>query len=194
LPGCDYSVAARAWRGEEFLLKFISRFLKDPKDYRGDYTSVFRAPSNDAKAIASLMTDEERANFNALLARLQQWHEGAAGNGSVKFHPEARALLWSSALAKIADHYQEIKQYERGYFFANAAWTLSRYPLFAFNAGLHSIQIGEIDRGKQFLNLFLDTYKSITTTPTFRLVDPDVNTDQLEDLAQKARSKLDELP
>jgi len=172
------------------LLNFFSKFFKDPKQYRGDYGDLFVPPSKEAEAIIRSMNREEQANFKDLLGRLQQWHESAVDNASLKFHPEARALLWGAALAKIADHYLEMEQYDRGLFFANAAWILSKYPVFAFNAGILSIEIGDTDRGRRFLRTYLDEYSNILTTRIFELVAPEVTSDELERLAETARYKL----
>jgi len=94
------------------------------------------------------------------------------------------------ALAKIADHYRETGENDRALFFTNAAWILSTYPVFALNAGMLSIEAGDTDRGKQFLNTYLATYPTILSSPTFMLVDPEITSDELERLAETARDKL----
>src|SRR5438445_742287 len=98
------------------------------------------APSREAEAIASSMTQEEKVNFRDLLGRLQEWHESGVGEGPLSFHPGGRAMLWSVALGKIADHYRETNQTDKAFFFTNAAWILSNYPVFAYNAGMLSIE------------------------------------------------------
>lgn len=148
------------------------------------------APSREAEAIASSMTQVEEVNFRDLLRRLQEGYEGEAQKGPLSFHPDARASLWGVALAKIADHYRETEQNDRALFFANAAWLLSKYPVFAYNAGILSIEVGDIDRGKQYLKTYLDEYSSILTSRLFELVAPEVTPDELERLAESARHKL----
>ena len=148
------------------------------------------APSREAEAIASSMTQIEQVNFRDLLRRLQEWHESEAQKGPLRFHPDARARLWGVALPKIADHYREIEQNDRALFFTNAAWILSKYPVFAFNAGILSIEVGDTDRGRQFLKTYLDEYSNILTTRIFELVAPEVTPDELERLAETARYKL----
>lgn len=148
------------------------------------------APSQEAEAIAASMTQEEQVNFRDLLGRLQEWHESGVQEGPLSFHPGARALLWGVALAKIADHYRETERTDRALFFTNAAWILSRYPVFAYNAGMLSIEAGDTDRGKQFLKTYLDEYSRILTSSSFKLVAPEVTSEELEHLAERARNEL----
>jgi hypothetical protein len=157
---------------------------------RGGYGSLLVPPSTEAATVLASMTEEESLNFKDLLERLQEWHESAVGKGSLNFHPEARASLWGTALAKIADHYREIGRNERALFFANAAWTLSRYPVFAFNVGILAMAAGDTSRGKNCLQTYLDEYPKVLTTPSLRLVAPEVTEEELERLAKIARSKL----
>ncbi len=60
----------------------------------------------------------------------------------------------------------------------------------ALNPGMLSIEAGDTDRGKQFLNTYLATYPTILSSPTFMLVDPEITSDELERLAETARDKL----
>jgi hypothetical protein len=136
------------------------------------------------------MTQVEQVNFRDLLRRLQEGYESEAQEGALSFHPDARARLWGVALAKIADHYRETGRNDRALFFTNAAWILSKYPVFAYNAGILSIEAGDTDRGKQFLKTYLDEYSSILTSRIFELVAPEVTPDELERLAETARYKL----
>lgn len=62
--------------------------------------------------------------------------------------------------------------------------------MFAFNVGILSIEIGDTDRGRQFLKTYLDEYSNILTTRIFELVAPKVTPDELERLAKTARYKL----
>ena len=123
-------------------------------DYRGDYGDLFMPPSTSAESIVSSLTKEERFNFNDLLKRLQEWHESAGGE-PIKFHPEARAACWGTALAKIADHYQEVRDTRRALFFTTAAWNIFKYPVFAYNAGQLSLEIGDTTAGRRFLESYL---------------------------------------
>jgi hypothetical protein len=136
------------------------------------------------------MTEEESLNFKDLLQRLQGWHESVAGSGPMSFHPEARAALWGAALGKIADHYRETNRNDRALFFTWAAWHLSRYPVFAFNAGVLAMAAGDTASAEEFLRTYLAEYSKVLVTPVLRLVDPEVTKEELERLAAMARSKL----
>lgn len=161
--------------------------------YRGDYGNLFVTPSVEAAEIFSSMTREEKVNFTDLLGRLQEWHEGVVERGPLSFHPKARASLWGAALGKIADHYHETGQNDRALFFATAAWNISKYPSFAYNAGVLASEEGESARGKQFLQTYLDEYPEVLTNPILRLVEPTVTADELEHRAEAARAKLAKL-
>ena len=162
----------------------------DPKEYRGDYGRLSMPPSPEAATILSSMTEEEKLNFRDLLGRLQEWHESIAEKGPLSFHPEARASLWGTALAKIADHYREIGRNDRALFFTSAAWNLSRYPVFAYNVAMLSIETGDVIHAKNLLETYLAEYRNVLTSSSLRLVNPEVTADELERLAKSARTKL----
>lgn len=161
-------------------------------DYRGDYGPLSLPPSEEAKAILSSMTDIEKFNFGDLLSRLQGWHESVAERHPLNFHPEARASLWGTALAKIADHYREVGRNDRALFFMRAAWSLSKYPTFAYNAALLllSVDARDIVTAGALLQTYLTEYRKILTSPVLRLVNPEVTEEELERIAQTARARL----
>lgn len=178
--------------------------MKESKDKRifvdghayldvSDYGTLSIPPSDEASTFLLAMTDEERANFEDLLERLQKWHETAAETPGMLFHPEARACLWGTALAKIADHFREVKKNRRALFFVGAAWNISKYPVFAFNAALLSFNEGDIRRARNLLQSYLDHYDGILSSETMKLIDPTVTQQQLEILANSARSRLAEI-
>ena len=176
--------------GVGLLLWLWSKPQPDPKEYRGDYGNLFKAPSHEAEAILTLMTLQERLNLKELLDLLQQSLESAVEKGPLSFHPDARAAHWGTALAKIGDHYYNTGRTERALFFARAAWHLSKYPVFAFNAGILSIEMGDVADGRSLLEAYLDGYPEVLTSPALRLVNPEVTTDELESLAERAKARL----
>jgi len=155
-----------------------------------DYGPVSMSPSKEAEVILELMSTDERSNFNDILARLQDWREKSAGQSGIIFHPEARGCLWGLALAKLAEHYMEKHLTERALFFMGAAWTISKYPVFANNAALLSISVGDNVRAKNLLQGFLSNYKAVPETQTFRLIEHQITLDELEAIAISARARL----
>jgi hypothetical protein len=162
---------------------------KNPKEDRSDYGTLLVPPSAEAGALLAAMTEEEKTNFIDLLRHLQEWHESVV-KGPLSFHPETRACLWGTALAKIADHYHEIDRNDKALFFMSAAWNLSKYPVFAFNVAVLSMAVGDLKHAQTLLETFLAKYQSVLTTPTLRLVNPDITAGQLEDYAKSARARL----
>jgi hypothetical protein len=173
-------------------VKLVSRPGNISENRRDDYGTVFLQPSDEAKTVLSSMTQEERVNFNDLLRRLQEWHESGAATRPLHFHPEARASLWGAALAKIADHYREIERNERAFFFMMAAWNLSKYPIFAYNAALLSLSVDAEDvfRARTLLQAYLAEYQKVLTSPNLKLVSPEMTERELEDIAKSARVRL----
>ncbi|MFI5109175.1 MAG: hypothetical protein ACHP78_10050 [Terriglobales bacterium] len=159
--------------------------------YRGDYGTLSIPPSDEAKTILSSMTEEEKLNFNDLLGRLQGWHESVAETHPLHFHPAARASLWGAALAKLADHYREVGENDRA-LFMTAAWTLSQYPIFAFNTALLllSVDAGDVIHAGALLQTYLAEYRKVLTSPVLRLVNPEMTEEELEDIAKSARARL----
>ncbi len=165
-----------------------------PQDFRGDYGPAKLAPSADAKSILTSMTEEERSNFDDALAHLQKWYDSTAGDkGPVSFHPEGRAVLWGTALAKIADHFHQIGRDDRALFFTDSAWKLSKYPVFAFNAGILSMALGDHVKAKRLLVAYLNEYQKVLATSSFQLIDSKITTNELERMAQNARTRLSAL-
>jgi hypothetical protein len=160
------------------------------KENRNDYGTLSMPPSAEAEAILTAMTEEEKFNFNNLLQHLQNWHKSVGGIGQLNFHPEVRASLWGTALAKISDHYQDIGQNDRALFFMNAAWNISRYPIFAYKMALLSIEVGNVKHAKKLLKTYLSEYQNVLTSATLMFVNPEITKDELENLAKSARSKL----
>lgn len=183
---------------KRFLQEASLRASQFPSDSRNDYGALYLPPSDEAKTILSSMTEEEKLNFNDLLGRLQAWHESIAGTGAslrqgmrgFLLRPEIRACLWGTALAKIADHYREIGRLDRALFFSEAAWNLSRYPIFAYNAALLSQDIGDILRARTLFLTYLAEYRNALANPLLALVNPEVTPDELEQVARSARAKL----
>jgi hypothetical protein len=163
---------------------------KNPKANRDDYGTLSTPPSAEAGAILAVMTEDERFNFSDILQHLQEWHESVAGRSPLNFHPEARESLWGTALAKIADHYRDIKRLDKALFFMSAAWNISKYPIFAYNMALLSIEAGDVKQARTLLQTYLAEYQKVLTSNTLRLVNPDITRDELEDLAKSVRSKL----
>lgn len=163
---------------------------KNPKDDREDYGTLFMPPSSEAGALLAVMTEEEKSNFTDLLRHLQEWHESIAEKGPLSFHPEARACLWGVALAKIADHYRGIGRNDKALFFMSAAWNLSKYPVFAYNVAVLSMEAGDLKHAQTLIEIYLAEYRNVLTSTSLRLMNPDITVGELEDLAISARARL----
>jgi hypothetical protein len=164
--------------------------MKNKQDDRSDYGSLLMPPSAEAGAIQAAMTDEEKANFIDLLRHLQEWYDSSSEEGPVSFHPEARALLWGTALAKIADHYHSINRHDKALFFCSTAYNLSRHPFFAYNVAMLSVAAGDLKRAQTLLETFLTHHQDMLTSPRMRLISPDITAEELEDMVKSARAKL----
>lgn len=160
------------------------------KDSSDGYGPLSMPPSSEAAAILAAMTEEEKVNFSELLRHLQEWLESSAEKQSVKFHPEARAVFWGTAFAKIADHYRDINRNEKALFFTNIAWNLSRYPVFAYNKALFLIAAGDFRSAKTLLETYLAEYRKVLTNPLLTVVNPEMTEEKLEKLAGSARAKI----
>jgi hypothetical protein len=163
---------------------------KSPKDDRDDYGTLFMPPSAEAGALLAVMTEEEKSNFTDLLRHLQEWYESVAEKGPISFHPEARAGLWGIALAKIAEHYRDIGRNDKALFFTSAAWNLSKYPIFAYNVAVLSTEAGDLKHAQTLLEIYLAEYGNVLTSPSLRLMNPEITAEELEDLAKSARARL----
>lgn len=164
--------------------------MRNQQDDRSDYGSLLMPPSAEAGAIQAAMTDEEKANFIDLLRHLQEWYDSGSEEGPVSFHPEARALLWGTALAKIADHYHSTNRPDKALFFCSTAYNLSQHPFFAYNVAMLSVAAGDLKRAQTLLETFLAHHQDMLTSPRMRLVSPDITAEELEDMAKSARAKL----
>jgi hypothetical protein len=167
---------------------------KPPVDrgYRGDYGNLLLPPSAEAATILWSLNEEEQVNFKGLLNCAQESYESAGQQGPVEFHPDARASLWGAALSKLADHYLENDQIGRAFFFSLSAWSISANPVFAYNSGILAIALGDVVKGKNLLQIYLDSYHSILTNTTLMIATPDFTANDFEQLATKARRRLDE--
>jgi hypothetical protein len=178
----------------ELFRKFLgSAKLSVDKHYRGDYGDLLLPPSAEAATILWSLNKEELLNFKGLLNCAQESYERAGQQGPVKFHPDARASLWGAALSKLADHYLDIDLTDRAFFFSMSAWSISTNPIFAYNSGILAIALGEGVKGRNLLQIYLDSYKSVITNPTLMLATPDFTADEFERLATDARKRLGEL-
>jgi len=165
----------------------------EPKQWRDDYGTLSMPPSDEVKRLLSSMTEEEIFNFKDLLGRLQAGHESRRRVSPLHFHPEARAVLWGTALAKLADHFHEIGRKERALFFTEAAWKLSMYPLFAYNAALLASEAGDARQARSWFLIYLAEYQDALRNPVLKLVtedDPEVTASRFEAFAKSARARL----
>jgi tetratricopeptide (TPR) repeat protein len=163
---------------------------KDQQNDRSDYGSLLMPPSAEASAILAAMTDEEKNNFVDLLRTLQEWYDCGSEEGPVSFHPEARAHIWGTALAKIADHYYSINCHNKALFFSSTAYNLSQHPFFAYNVAMLSVAAGDLKSALTLLQTFLAHYQDMLTNARMRLVSPEITAEELEDMAKSARAKL----
>jgi hypothetical protein len=155
-----------------------------------DYGILTVAPSDEAKALQRTMSEEEKVNLEGLLAHLQVQQDAAASTPGLLLHPDARASLWGAALANIADHYREMGDNERALFFVGAAWNISHHPIFAYNTALLSLNVGDVVRAKNLLQVYIGQYRNVLKNPTLMLAFPGVTSDELERLATSAESRL----
>lgn len=163
---------------------------KNPKEDRSDYGSLFIPPSAEAGALQAALTEEEKTNFIDLLRHLQEWYDSSSEEGPVSFHPQARTLLWGAALAKIGDHYRSIGRNDKALFFVSTAYSLSQHPFFAYNVAILSAEAGDLKRAQTLLETFLAQHQNMLTSPLLKLVNPDITTGELEDMAKSARATL----
>jgi hypothetical protein len=50
--------------------------------------------------------------------------------------------------------------------------------------------MGDVADGRSLLEAYLDGYPEVLTSPALRLVNPEVTTDELESLAERAKARL----
>jgi len=72
----------------------------------------------------------------------------------------------------------------------SAAWNISRYPLYAYNIALMSIDAGDVRHAKILLQTYLAKYQKVQNTPYLMLLNDQITHDMLEDYAKSARSRL----
>jgi hypothetical protein len=60
------------------------------------------------------------------------------------------------------------------------------------NSGILAFTLGDLANGKDLLRAYLESYQSILTNPTLMLATPDFTANDFEQLATKARRRLDE--
>lgn len=166
--------------------------LDDPivKEKLKNYGPLSIPPNEQAQRILLAMTEDERLNFSSLLRRLQEWNESQLPNHEVVFDVEARATLWGSALTQIAGHYREIEEYERGLFFASAAWQLSKHPIVAYKFALSTLDRGNVEEARHSFRTFLAEYRRALSDPKLLLANPELTEQGLEEMVQSARSLL----
>ena len=69
---------------------------------------------------------------------------------------------------------------------------LSGYPVFAFNLAVMSSEAGDVNGARILFQTYLAEYRNVLTSPTMRLVNPNVTAEELETLARSARARLDQ--
>ena len=188
LPSPEEFVGAAERIREKYRAKLLnSSQNKERTGDWDDYGTLSKPPSDEANAFLSSMTGEEKLNFHSLLGLLQE----SVPAGMI-LHPEARASLWGAALAKIADHYRATGRNDRALLFMETAWSLSKYPVFAFNAALLSLSVNPADvtHARTLLQTYLAEYQNVLAKPVLMLVNPEFTATQLEDVAMFAREEL----
>ena len=155
-----------------------------------DYGTLSRPPSDEANEILSKMSQEEQLKFTDLLRGFQTLLDSKAGTPGMLFHPDIRAAVWGVALAKIADGARSMGRLLRALFFMQAAWNLSRYPVFAFHAALLACDAGDNRCASLLLQGYLAGYREVPTSPALMLVYPRTSAGELESMACSARAKL----
>jgi hypothetical protein len=157
-----------------------------------DYGAATMPPSREAAAIRDLMSTADKAALDDALSHMQKWMDDGSGGSGVALHPETRGCIWGVALAEIANRYRDAGTTDKAAFFMQAAWTVSKYPIFANNAALLSFALGDLQRGKQLTECFLNNYQSALTNDGFKLIiNAEMNAEELDQLAANARQRLD---
>ena len=108
-----------------------------------DYGTVSMPPSDEAAATLLSLTEGEKLELNEVFNALQSRQDSIWGASGTLLHPKARSALWGSAFAKISDYYHARGRNDRAFFFMQAAWNISKYPVFAFNTALLSFRYSE---------------------------------------------------
>jgi hypothetical protein len=168
--------------------KFISSSGELYQDI-SDYGTVDVPPSDHAMRILSAMTAEEKLNLHDVLKQLQVRMETITKTPGILLHPDKRAGLWGKAIANISDHYYQIGNQQRALFFMEAAWNLSKHPLFAVHAGLLKSRAGDLAQAKGLLENYLAEYRNVRSV-VLNSVYPFIKEEELESVAQSAREAL----
>jgi hypothetical protein len=157
-----------------------------------DYGTLSMPPSDDAAGILWFLTEKERTDFDDILRRRQARVDRAIGAAESFLHPEARACFWGSALAEIAASYDALGDKVRALFFMDAAWDISRYPVFAFRTALLYLSVDPKNpiRARTLFQSYLDGYRDVLSRPTQVLINPQITEAELEGLARAARKGI----
>jgi hypothetical protein len=158
--------------------KIMHRHNDSSQDANGeesqdDFGPAFMPPFEEAKTILASMTSEEKAKVYDLLQEISMWFEGA--------------VLWGIALAKLADVCNETGRNDKAAFFMKFAWALSKYPIFAWNAAVLSLETEDLSDVRALLQAYLDEYPRVLFSPTFARINPELTLDKLEHFANSAR-------
>jgi len=151
-----------------------------------DFGTADVLPSERAMSILAAMTTEEKLNLYGVLQDLQRRMEIMSKTPGLLLHPDVRSGLWGKAIAKISDHYFELGDYQRTLFFMEAAWNLSRYPLFAVHTALLKARFGQLAEARSMLENYLAEYRNVRSA-TMNFVYPFISENQLESVARSAR-------
>jgi hypothetical protein len=154
------------------------------------YGQLSMPPSEEARAIVSSFPEEDRVKFTNLLGQLQTLAESFFKIAGVPLHPETRADLWGAALREIGDEYLKSGRSDKTLFFTEAAWKVSEYPLFAYNAGILRSAMEDVFNAKPLLETYLSEYRFIQPSSSPMSVDPEVTVDELKDAARTALAEL----
>jgi hypothetical protein len=159
-----------------------------------DYGPAAMPPSREASAIRDLLSTTDKAGLDDALSHMQKWMDEGSGGSGVALHPETRGCIWGVALAEIANRYQDAGTTDKAAFFMQAAWTVSKYPIFANNAALLSFALGDRARGEELTQYFLTNYESALTNDLFKLIiNSELSAEELQRLVTNARKRLDAL-
>ena len=150
-----------------------------------DFGTADVPPSHHALTILAAMTTDEKLNLHDVLKDLQRRMETISKTPGLLLHPEVRSGLWGKAIAKVSDHYYEVGNYDRALFLMEAAWNLSKYPLFAVHTALLKAQAGHLAQAKGLLENYLAEYRNVRSA-TMNSVYPFISESQLESVTRSA--------
>jgi hypothetical protein len=97
--------------------------------------------------------------------------------------------MWGRSLANLAEFYREKELRERALRYMNAAWRVSQYPLFANDAALLALSIGETARARSLLKSFLSDYQR-SLQDRYKMIEPGLSADRLGQIISSARQQL----